>query len=104
MFEHTQLNPELTTDRERGPETPVLRTLVGTADENGESVHVFQVAESMECDPELVERPLDSLTRYEFVRALGGGRYEPTVTGRQFLGLDIDENSFVVVDTPEDRS
>ena len=80
----------------------VLRTLVGISDDNGGSVHVSRVAESVECDPVAVREALDSLRSYEFVKTTGEGRYEPTVTGREFLALDVDEESFVVVDTPDD--
>jgi predicted transcriptional regulator len=87
-----------------GRKRRVLRTLVDIADENGGSVHVSRVAESMECGPAAVRAALDSLRSYEFVRTAGDGRYEPTVTGREFLTLDIDEESFVVVDPPDDGS
>jgi predicted transcriptional regulator len=84
-----------------GRKRRVLRTLVGISGKR-ESVHVSRIAESVECDPAAVREALDSLRSYEFVKTTGDGRYEPTVTGREFLALDVDEGSFVVVDTPDD--
>jgi predicted transcriptional regulator len=80
----------------------VLRTLVAISDETGESVDATRIAGSMGDDLPAVREALDSLRSYEFVKITGDGRYEPTVTGREFLALDIDEESFVMVDTPED--
>lgn len=87
-----------------GRKRRVLRTLVDVTDENGRPVSVLLIAESMECDPEVVRGVLDSLRAYEFVGSPADGRYEPTVTGREFLALDIDAESFVVVDTSGDHS
>ncbi len=82
----------------------VLRALVDVTDESGGSVGVSRIAESVDCDPATVRSVLDSLRSYEFVKTTDDGRYEPTVTGREFLALDIDEGSFVVIDTSQDRS
>ncbi|MFB6228899.1 MAG: hypothetical protein ABEH88_10120 [Halobacteriales archaeon] len=89
-----------TSDRKRR----VLRTLVDLIDETGESVTVSRVAESVEYDPAAVRAALSSLRSYEFVKATDDGRYEPTITGREFIALDIEEESFIVVDTPDDPS
>jgi predicted transcriptional regulator len=87
-----------------GQKHQVLQTLVELTDETGRPVSASRVAESIGCDPAAVQTTLDVLCSYEFVRTPGDGRYEPTITGREFLALDIDEESFVVVDTTGNRS
>ena len=71
-----------------GRKRRVLQTLVDVTDETERPVSVSRVRESMECDSAAVRTTLDALCAYEFVRTLGDGRYEPTVTGREFLALD----------------
>lgn len=80
----------------------MLQTLVAISDETQGSVEATRIAGSVEDDLPAVREALDSLRSYEFVKTTGEGWYEPTVTGREFLALDIDDESFVLVDTPDD--
>jgi predicted transcriptional regulator len=79
----------------------VLRALVDIADGSQGGVGAVRIAGTVAEDPAAVRETLESLRSYGFVKTADGG-YEPTVTGREFLALDIDEGSFVVVDAPDD--
>lgn len=85
-----------------GRKRRVLRTLVDIADGTQGAVAAARIAGAMEDDPPAVREALESLRSYGFVKTAADGGYEPTVTGREFLALDIDEDSFVVVDAPDD--
>ena len=63
-----------------------------------------QIAERVGADRAEVRETLDTLGNYEFVKRTPDGKYAPTVTGREFLALDVDEDTFVVVDVPDERS
>jgi len=86
-----------------GRQRRVLRALVDLVEGSEGSVDAVQVAERVGTDHAEVSEALDSLGRYEFVKRTPGGRYAPTVTGREFLALDVDEEAFVVVDVPDDQ-
>jgi predicted transcriptional regulator len=45
---------------------------------------------------------LDSLESYELVAQEADDRWRPTVTGRELLDLDIDDDDLLVVELPEE--
>jgi predicted transcriptional regulator len=76
----------------------VLAALVARYDERGSPLSPAVIATALDGDPDpcAVERCLDRLAGCELVAAEPDG-YRPTVTGREFLDLDID-GGFAVVD------
>lgn len=76
----------------------VLVALVARYDERGSPLSPAALAAVLDgdTDPCAVERCLDRLVDCELAAA-GPDGYRPTVTGREFLDLDIDDG-FAVVD------
>ena len=74
----------------------VLVALVARYDERGSPLSPAVLADALDGDPCTVERRLDGLVDCELAAADPNG-YRPTVTGREFLELDID-GGFAVVD------
>jgi hypothetical protein len=76
----------------------VLAALVARYDERGVPLSPAVLADALDGDPHphAVERCLDRLVACELAATTPDG-YRPTVTGREFLDLDID-GGFAVVD------
>jgi predicted transcriptional regulator len=74
----------------------ILAALVARYDERGSPLSPAVLADAVDGDPRAVERCLDRLVGCELAAAEPEG-YRPTVTGREFLDLDIDDG-FAVVD------
>lgn len=80
----------------------VLEALLDLYDEVGRPVTPTQLDQRVEGGHEVIREHLDALRSYELVKlAPGGTGYEPTVTGREFLELDVDDE-FVVIEFPDD--
>lgn len=76
---------------------PVLALVVERYDSTGEPVSAATVADTLEREETAVSDRLAELESCEFLAPVGEG-YRPTVTGREFLALDI-ECGPVIVDT-----
>jgi len=75
----------------------ILAALVARYDERGSPLSPAVLATALDGDPDprTVERCLDRLVGCELVAAEPDG-YRPTVTGREFLHLDIGDGVAVV--------
>lgn len=84
----------------REDDCPVLALVVDRYDESGEPVSAGTVAHVLGREESAVRGRLTELVSCEFLASAGDG-YRPTVTGREFLELDV-ECGPVIVDTDED--
>jgi predicted transcriptional regulator len=78
---------------------PVLSAVVERYDRTGEPVSPSPVASALEREEESVASRLSQLVACELLAPTGDG-YRPTVTGREFLELDV-ECGPLIVDTDE---
>lgn len=80
----------------------LLADLVAAYDELERPVQATRVAAAGDADPETVRTRLTRLATCELVVAESGG-FRPTVTARELLALDLDDD-FVIVDCREPES
>ncbi|MFB6219073.1 MAG: hypothetical protein ABEH77_07865 [Halobacteriaceae archaeon] len=81
----------------------LLDALVGLHERDERPRSVARLAEEVDADPAAVREKLDALQSYELVKRAPEGGYLPTVTGRELLELDIDDDEFVVVEVPDEE-
>jgi predicted transcriptional regulator len=74
---------------------PVLSAVVERYDRTGEPVSLASVTEALGREEEAVASKLTQLAACELLATAGDG-YRPTVTGREFLALDVDCGPFIV--------
>lgn len=79
----------------------ILSFAVRTYDESEEPLGPSAVADRFGLSPETAAERCERLVDCELLAAENGG-YRPTVTGRELLALDIDDE-FVVVDASGER-
>lgn len=79
----------------------VLVELVALYRESGAPVTTAAVAESLGVPEESLAESVESLRAFELVEATDG-RYQPTVTGRELLELDVDPEGTLVLDFVEE--
>jgi len=77
--------------------TEVLEAVVVCYDNRGRHVSAKTVAEHLEAEQDVLADALHTLENCEMI-AGKDGQYRPTITGREFLELDLDEG-FAIVDT-----
>jgi len=75
----------------------VLVAVLDEYDTVDEPVGPQQIAIAVETTPGQVQPALDSLCRAEFLTRTAEG-YRPTVTAREFIGLDIELSDVAVVE------
>lgn len=75
----------------------VLVTIRDHYDATGDPLSVETISEQCGVPPAALTPVLDSLCQAEFIVTTGSG-YRPTVTGREFLQLDIELDDVVAVD------
>lgn len=78
---------------------PVLATVVDRYDSTGQPVSPVTVADALGRDEGAIESRLAQLAACELLAPADGG-YRPTVTGREFLALDV-ECGPLIVDTDD---
>ena len=83
------------------PPHEILAFVVSTYDERREPLAPAAVADRFELSPETAAERLGRLADCALLAREDGG-YRPTVTARELLALDIDDE-FVVVDASGDR-
>jgi len=82
----------------------LLETLVGLYDEASQPVSVGRLASQIGADCEPVREHLEALQSYEMVRLVDQqGAFEPTITARDFLELDMDEDKFVIMEMVDEE-
>jgi predicted ArsR family transcriptional regulator len=84
----------------------VLELLVDEYESAAEPPTASRLAARLAADPATVRGHLDALETYELVSrsaTAGDGEpgFEPTVTGRELLALDIDDDALIVLDVEE---
>ncbi len=99
---NTRTDPEVE-HRVNGNKLRLLRWLVDRYDTEREPVTPAEVAEHFDGDTGAVDDALDSLESRCLLATAGDG-YRPTVTARELLELDIDDDTFLILDTePGDK-
>jgi DNA-binding IclR family transcriptional regulator len=78
----------------------LLEFVVGQYDDSGRPQRPTDIADQSGLSPAEAESQFERLRDCELVTREGAG-YRPTITGRELLELDIDDE-FVVVDAGED--
>lgn len=84
----------------------LLETLHALHDETGEPITATHLARHLGIDRDAVREQLRVLYSYELVKPAPTSPetgYVPTVTGREFLELDIDQDKFVIVERGDDE-
>ncbi len=78
----------------------LLEALVSLSGDQGRFVTVPELSRNLDADPVAVRDRIGSLQRYELVKQCPHEPgYVPTITGRELLELDM-EDEFVVVEFP----
>ncbi|AWB27651.1 helix-turn-helix domain-containing protein [Halococcoides cellulosivorans] len=79
------------------PNCPVLAAAVARYDRTDRPVSVAAIGTILDRDPEEIAGRIDRLRACELLAREGDGdRYRPTVTGREFLALDVECGPIVV--------
>lgn len=82
----------------------LLEALVDLHQETGQPVSQSRLARRAGIDLDAVRSHLESFEAAELVRPVPGtDGYAPTVTAREFLELDLDGDTFVVVEPVDDE-
>ena len=76
----------------------LLERVVEVHDRTDGAVQPAGLASAAGCDVATVRDCLASLEECDLVAPVDGG-YRPTVTGRELLALDVDDPTWLVVDT-----
>jgi predicted transcriptional regulator len=83
----------------------LLETLVSLSDEGSGPISVTQLATHLGADIETVREHVETLESYEMVESIGQSeQFKPTVTARDFLELEMDDDKFVIMEFPDDES
>lgn len=79
--------------------TPIrlLLELVDQYDEAGTPITPESVAAAVETDPETVRASFEDFESKHLLKPVDGG-YRPTITARELLALDIDDDALVILD------
>jgi len=80
----------------------IIEVLVEAVDEEGMPATPASLAERVDGDPDAVRDRLDVLRSHELIADADDGGVVPTVTGRELLELGVDDDDFVVIETPDD--
>lgn len=81
-----------------GMKLGVLELLVEMYDRRGRCLTPGEVAQELSADTYDVTTALHELTRQHLACREEGGGYRPTVTTREFLDLDLDADTLVIID------
>lgn len=87
------------------PKRQLLETLRTLHVETGQPITATHLARHFGTDRDAVREQLHMLHSYELVKPApthSETGYVPTVTGREFLELDIDQDTFVIIESPAD--
>jgi len=76
----------------------LLTWLVGRYDAEERPVTPAEVADRFDSDMRTVDDALDSLESQCLLATADGG-YRPTVTARELLELDVDDDTLLILDT-----
>lgn len=80
----------------------LLEAFVSTHEEEGKPITVGELATQLGENPADVAEGLQSLKSYELVQHPDGEGYVPTITARELLELDIDTDTFLILDFHEE--
>lgn len=73
----------------------LLEVLLNQYEASNAPVSVAELASQLDTGREVTRKQLGKLERYELVTSDGTGTgYRPTVTGREFLELELDDDDF----------
>lgn len=79
----------------------LLEALVRLSGDHGRPVTTSELSSKLDTDPAAIRDRIGSLMRYELVKRFPHEPgYVPTITGRELLELDI-EDEFVIVEFPD---
>jgi predicted transcriptional regulator len=81
----------------------VLASVVDRYDTEDGAVHPAEIATAVDADIERVRSCFDHLEAYHLIVQVEDGGYRPTITGREFLDLDPEDSSILVLDAEPDR-
>jgi predicted transcriptional regulator len=84
-----------------GNKIRLLAWLVDRYDATEQPVTPREAADRFDSDIETASDTFDSLESDCLLAAVEGG-YRPTITARELLELDIDDDTFLIVDTDPD--
>ncbi len=79
----------------------LLRALIAAADRCDGPVGSDRLAERVDLGEPRVRELLDFFASNSLATRRDAG-YEPTVTARELLELDVDDEAFMIIDVPED--
>lgn len=82
----------------------LLEVLTTAYEQNEDPVAVSDLATRVEKDSAAITDSLQSLESYELVKQSGQAGYVPTITARELLEIDIDEDSFFVLEFQDTHS
>lgn len=75
----------------------VLSRLVTRYDERDAPVTPAELASIIDADPETIQAFFEDFESKHLLKTVGDG-YRPTVTARELLALDLDDDALVILD------
>jgi predicted transcriptional regulator len=82
----------------------VVSWIVDRYDANQQPVTPAEVANHTGSDVETLRSCFENLEANCLLTTVDGGGYRPTVTARELLELDVDDDTFLILDTcPEEQ-
>lgn len=87
----------MTTERRR-----LLRALIAEADQCDGPVGPGRLAERVDPGEPRVREALEFFASNRLATRRDAG-YEPTVTARELLAVDLDDEAFMIIDVPDDE-
>lgn len=79
----------------------LLELLVSLHDRHERPIGVDELTDRLDADQTAIRDQLVALCSYELVESDRNG-WVPTVTGRELLALDVDQDEFIIIDVPDD--
>lgn len=79
----------------------LLELLISLHDRQKSPIRASRLADRLGADTDAVRDHLAALCSYELVKSRQNG-WVPTVTGRELLALDVDQDEFIIIDVPDE--
>lgn len=83
------------------PNLAVLELIVELYDRRGEPLPIEVLSESLERPDAAMQVVIDHLEACHMVRTVDDSGYRPTITARELLELDLDDDALIVVETED---